>query len=279
MKKLLIILIIILSVVVVLYCYIKFYNQDQDFRVIFFNVGQGDSALIQFDNQVEMLVDCGISRTITSKLGKYLSFYDRDIEYLLVTHFDLDHYGGCIDVLKRYNVKNIITNGSSKSGQSYWEEWNKAALNEGAKIKEIKNNEILTIGNSKIEFLFPDSFIDLGKTENENNKSIVFRLTHATSSFLFMGDLEIEGEVALVDKYCIDDGRCSSLESDYLKAGHHGSDSSSSEEFLTAVDPEISIISVGYNSFGHPSLRVLKKIIRQGSKVWRTDQIGDIIIE
>ncbi len=248
--------------------------------VTFFDIGQGDAALIQFDNGQKMLVDCGPDRKILSKLGSTLPFFDRTIDFLVVTHPDSDHYGGCPAVLERYQVKNIITNGAQKLGDPYWTAWQKYQGLEQAQNKIISGKETLIIGESRLEFLAPDeSFgIDLNKFGG-NNHSIVFLLKNNLGKFLFTGDMEAPLENALMNKYCSNSSRCSALKADYLKVGHHGSDSSSGEDFLQLVDPKFAIISVGPNKYGHPSRRVLHKLDRVGAKIWRTDQLNDIIVK
>lgn len=248
------------------------------YRLIFFDVGQGDSTLIFFDDGKKMLVDCGKNNTVLSKLGTYLPFYDRTIDYLLVTHPDLDHYGGCSEVLKRYEVKNIITNGEDADKGEYWEIWEENVVAEGAVEKFIQAPETLIIGNGKIEFLSPNLAAGWPDARGDNDKSIVFRLTLATTTYLFTGDLETAGENELIEKYCPTTTPCSAFESDYLKVGHHGSGGSSGEKFTTLISPEYSVISVGKNSYGHPSQRTINKLEKAGSEVWRTDELGDIII-
>lgn len=248
------------------------------FRVIFFDVGQGDSALIQFDNGAKMLVDCGAGRAVLPKLGKYLPFYDRTIDYLVITHPDMDHYGGCTEVLKRYNVKNVFTNGVDKDNEDYWLIWKKYLLSEKAIEKKIYAPESMEQGSAKIEFLSPNASSGWPQVKGDNNYSVVFRLTQATTSFLFVGDLESAGEELIMSRYCASTTPCASLDSGYLKVGHHGSGSSSDDDFLAIVTPKIGIISVGKNNYGHPSLRTINKLERIGAQVWRTDELGDIIV-
>ena len=253
-------------------------QQEPLFKIIFFNVGQGDSALILFDNGAKMLVDCGPGRAVLPKLGKYLPFYDRTIDYLLITHPDMDHYGGCAEVLKRYQVKNILTNGVDKDNEDYWQIWKKYATAENAVEKRINAPESIEQGSARIDFLSPDASSGWPKVKGDNNYSVVFRLIHATTSYLFVGDLESNGEALLVDRYCASSTPCATLDSDYLKVGHHGSGSSSDDEFLAVVTPKIGVISVGKNQYGHPSLRTINKLERLGAQVWRTDELGDIIV-
>lgn len=260
-----------------------YYNQKNPhkFQVTFFNVGQGDAALIQFGNGQKMLIDCGADRKILAKLGQALPFYDRTIDYILATHPDLDHYGGCVDVLKNYKVKEIITNGRKKEYDPYWRIWYEAVKNEGAIIKIIDNPQEWVIASSTLEFLSPDKTLDLDiNADDSNNYSIVFKLKNDRISFLFTGDMEDPLEYALAHKYCsVSSTVCPALQADVLKVGHHGSDSSSGEDFLKFVDPQTAIISAGKNNrYGHPSRRVLKKLERTGAEILRTDEKGDIML-
>ncbi|MBU1613235.1 MBL fold metallo-hydrolase, partial [Patescibacteria group bacterium] len=265
-----------LVLIVGLYFYVQVSEAESKvFKVTFLNVGQGDSALIRFSDGEKMLVDCGVNSKILEKLGEHLPFYDRVIDYLLITHPDSDHYGGCVDVLKRYDVKQVITNSDTKKGDSFWAVWEKYLEEENAVHKIISKPQVWEIDGAKIEFLSPDKSLGLeSKYEKGNNNSIVFRLVHGSESFLFMGDAELPVEMALINKYCASstvEASCPQIDADYLKVGHHGSDSSSDEKFLEAVSPATAIISVGKNSFGHPSFRILKKLERAEAEILRTD--------
>lgn len=279
MKKIVLILSICFLVVLGLIIYLRL-TATPVFSVEFFNVGQGDAALIKFDDGEKMLVDCGPNRKILSKLGEALSFFDRTIDYLVISHPDLDHYGGCVDVLKRYKIKNIITNATNKGADPFWQAWQKQLELEGANIKIIHSPEEIIIVSSTLNFLAPDPGLNLPAKDTEgNNASVVFKLTHGPKSFLFVGDAEMPLENALRQKYCLKAANfCPKLQADVLKIGHHGSDSSSSEEFLAGVNPKQVIVSVGPNTFGHPSLRVLKKLERLGAEILRTDERGDIVL-
>ncbi len=255
-------------------------HRPQQFKVAFLDIGQGDATLIQFNNGQKMLVDCGIDRKILSRLGESLRFYDRKIDFLMISHPDLDHYGGCIDVLKKYTVKEIITNGQRKA-DSYWIAFEQAMQQEGAEIKIMDAPQVWNIGSSTLEFLSPDKSLLLDVAgDDSNNYSIVFRLKNNDRSFLLTADTELPLEEALLKKYCMatSTGPCPALESNVLKVGHHGSDSSSSDDFLRAVGARLGVISVGaHNKYGHPSRRVLKKLERASMEVLRTDQVGSIV--
>ena len=278
MKKILLVISVLAVLIGGLFLYTRLNNSQKRFQVVFFDIGQGDAALIRFADGRKMLVDCGPDKKILAKLGRTLPFYDRTIDYLLATHPDLDHYGGCVDVLKNYQVKEIITNGRKKEYDPYWRVWDEAVKNEGANIKIINNPEEWVIASSTLRFLSPDSSlsVDVG-ADDSNNYSIVFRLVNDWASFLFTGDMEQPLENALVQKYCSSSSTiCPALQANILKVGHHGSDSSSGEDFLNMVNPDRAIISVGKNRYGHPSLRVLKKLERAGAEILITGETGDI---
>lgn len=261
-------------------------NLASGFQVVFFDVGQGDAAFVRFGSGKKLLIDCGKDKSILNKLGQYVSFWDRTIDILLISHFDLDHYGGCVDVLKRYDVKTIVINEQEKQEDKYWGVWKRQLEQEQAKIKIIRELERWQFEDAALEFLSPFPSLNLASsTSKSNNFSIVFRLITSSSphSFLFTGDIEEVVEKILIEKYCINSsvGNCPLLKADIIKIPHHGSDTSSSKEFLEAVDPRFAVISVGkYNTFGHPSLRVIKKIERiKNTTILRTDKKGDIILK
>ncbi|MBI5729135.1 MAG: MBL fold metallo-hydrolase [Candidatus Magasanikbacteria bacterium] len=318
MKKVVIIIGVVLLVMGGWFYYIISEQHRHEFKVWFLNIGQGDSALIQFENGETMLVDCGANRKVLSQLGAVVPFYVHTIDYVLATHPDLDHYGGCVDVLKRYDVKHIIVNGRTKPYDPYWREWDKAIHNEGAEIITMTSPTVWTIASDTLQFLSPDPALKIDtKADDSNNYSIVFRLTHGAETFLFTGDMEVPLENALLEKYCPstsvipnlignpslgsyssssmdsrfrssrwsfgeaggnDKYECPTLRSDILKVGHHGSPGASGEDFLTAVRAKQAVISVGPNRYGHPSLRVIKHLERAGAEILRTDQRGAILV-
>jgi len=282
MKKIYLTLFFVILALAALFLYIKLNQQNRrGFSVIFFNIGQGDAALIRFADQEKILVDCGPDRKILSKLGETIPFYDNNIDYLIVSHPDLDHYGGCLDVIKKYRVKNIIINGVRKEGDSYWQIWDEYSRSH-SNIIVMAAPQIMIIASNTLDFLAPDSGFTLGKENNEgNNLSIVFKLITPSSTFLFTGDMETPLETCLIAKYCRISSAfgCLKLKSGVLKAGHHGSDSSTSQEFLEAVQPKQAVISVGKNTFGHPSLRVLKRLERARVDFLRTDEEDDILMQ
>lgn len=292
MKKAFIFILILLTIVLGLLFYIKKNNslvvyEDKavgeltDSVVIdFLDIGQGDASLINFPNGEQMLVDCSEDARILEALGRVMDFYDNEIDYLLITHPDSDHYGGCEEVLNRFQVKNIIYTGFQKSGDSAWNSFiSKVKYNPDINYLKIEGEQTWDIASTSLHFLYPDHSLEyeskipgLDKEVNNNNTSIVFELNYQNHEVLFTGDAESELEDYLISKY----GEI--LNTDILKVDHHGSNSGSGQEFLDIVTPIYAIISVGENNkFGHPSARTLKKIERTESQILRTDLDGDIV--
>lgn len=249
-------------------------------KVTFLDIGQGDASFIEFPDGTQMLVDCAVDARILEALGRVMPFSDRTIDYVLATHPDKDHYGGCIDVLKRFEVKNVVLNGYKKEESAFFHVFEQAIVEEKTNSIEIEKEQIWTIASTTIHFLYPDFPIEkepilqnLPQNKISNNTSIVFLLQYGDGKVLFTGDAEVETENYLIKKYGL------LLDSDVLKVGHHGSKTSSGETFLQVVSPEYATISSGKeNSYGHPNPRILKRLQRVHSNIWRTDQKGDIII-
>lgn len=248
--------------------------------VTFLDIGQGDASYIAFPNGQDMLIDCARDGRVLAALGRVMKPFDRTLDYLVVTHPDADHYGGCIDVLKRFDVKHIVYNGLTKPRESYWKYFWDMVEAESAVNTIITKPETFVLAGATFEYLYPDHNIaessrvpGATKDTGDNNTSAVMKLQFGGKSVLFTGDMEEPLEAYLLAHVK------EKLDSDVLKVGHHGSASSSGEPFLTAVTPEIATISVGKeNTYGHPSPRVFHRLERAGSQVFRTDEAGDILV-
>lgn len=254
------------------------FSENEMLSIHFLDIGQGDATLIDFPNDEQMLVDCSIDSRILAALGRHMSPFDRGIDYLVVTHPDSDHYGGCVDVLDRYTIRHIFYTGAKKTDNSYWNFfWDKLHV-EGAVYHEVAATSTFEISGTTLIFLYPDHSVSSDdrvpgatKDTGDNNASIVFRLDYGKNSVLFTGDME-----APLENYLLKINS-SSLDTDILKVGHHGSQSSSQTSFLEAVTPPYATISAGRNNrYGHPSMRVLKRFERAGSDIYRTDLLGDV---
>ncbi|MFZ2189200.1 MAG: MBL fold metallo-hydrolase [Candidatus Magasanikiibacteriota bacterium] len=252
-------------------------EQQDKLKITFLDVGQGDATFIEFPDGQQMLVDCAIDGRILEALGRVMDYYDHDIDYLLITHPDSDHYGGCAEVLKRFDVKNIIYNGTKKEYDDFWVAFWQAVQAEQAKYVEVDHEDVWEIASTSLHWLYPDQPLALATStwqKESNNGSIVFELNYNGKEALFMGDAEIDLEKYLLNTYG------EQLETDILKVGHHGSSGASHQEFVDVVSPEYAIFSAGKNNqFGHPSPRVEKRLERASSTIWRTDLGGDIVCE
>lgn len=239
-------------------------------EVNFLDVGQGDAIFIQAKNGNQVLLDGGPSKSVLAQLSKVMPFYDRSIDVLMLSHPHADHLAGLVEVLNRYKV-GLVVEPCFKEGDAEYKEWERL-------ISEKKITRICAQKGGKIcleEDACFDVLLPIGKVEGRNihDAMLVARLTYGENSFLFAGDMQKNLESYLV-------GIESKLESDVLKIGHHGSDTSTSEIFLGYVSPKYAVISVGKdNKFGHPSEIILDRLNAFGVEFFRTDEIGLIKIK
>ena len=244
--------------------------------ITFLDIGQGDATFIEWPDGTQMLIDCAKDARVLEALGRVMKFYDKEIDYLVVTHPDADHYAGCIDVLKRFKVNNIVWTGYMVPDPQ-WHYFLKMVDEEQADTVQIREKAVWQIAGTTLSFLYPNHDVATDATVPgfdkiaDNNTSIVIKLSYGESDLLLTGDAEAPLEQYLVDAYG------DTLNVQVLHVGHHGSNSSSIQPFLSTVTPAHAIISVGKeNDYGHPTLRVLRRLERAGAKVWRTDERGDI---
>ena len=264
------ILSITLIIIITFNIFSIFYSMiPKDLKIYFIDVGQGDSCLIITPNNKKVLIDGGEGES------EVLLYYllDRKIktlDYIMISHFDSDHCNGLIEVIKNLNVKNILI-----SKQAYFSDEYKNIANiinaKKIKVTFVKQGDRLIVDkNVKLDIFYPPEELEY---EDLNNNSIVAKLAYNSFSVLFTGDIE-KSEEDLLERYMNGE-----LKSDILKIAHHGSKTSSSEEFLEAVKPKIALIGVGANNtFGHPSNEVLQRLENINCKIYRTDEMGEIEI-
>ncbi|MEK7579843.1 MAG: ComEC/Rec2 family competence protein [Patescibacteria group bacterium] len=246
--------------------------KDQELKIYFFDVGQGDSILIETENKKQILIDGGPDNSIVKKLPKAMSFWDRTIDLVILTHPDKDHIAGLLEVLKRYQVKGIVETGV-KCEKPECLVWENLKNREEAVIVSPKLGDSITLDeNTKILILHPFEKVSGEYFSKANNTSIVAKLTYGEHKFLFTGDIEKQVEEKLV-LAGVD------IDSDYLKTPHHGSKTSSTEIFLDAVSPLAAFISLGLdNSYGHPHREVTERLENKDIKYYRTDASGTILL-
>ena len=242
---------------------------EGNLRIVFLNVGQGDATLIQ-TKEKNILLDGGPDKSLIFKMDEFFPFYRRKIDLVILSHFDLDHFVGLIEILERYQIEKIITNGLDDH-TSVGEKWRALIETNKIKIQEISQPIKMDLNNNlSLDFIWPQFGNSKKLKDDDNSSSLVIKLNYRQRNFLFMGDAPKKVEQELIAKE-ID------LKSDVLKIGHHGSKYSAGLDFLKLVNPEYGIISCGKNNFGHPSLRVLKNLKTVQVKTLRTDEKGDII--
>lgn len=270
--RLLILIVLLLGAVFSLYVVFKEQNSGV-LTVAFLNVGQGDAIFIEAPNGNQVLIDGGPSKAILRELSKVMPFYDRSIDVILATHADQDHVGGLPDVLNKYKVNIFMETGVSGESSSYKELGTLVAsyetLEKTKKILARRGMEVDLGGGAILQILFPDR--DPSGMET-NTSSIVARLVYGKNEFLLTGD-----SPQSIENYLVSLG---GLESDVLKAGHHGSKTSTGTAFVSAVSPEYVVISAGKNNrYGHPNQEVLDAITNFGAQILRTDLSGRIIFK
>lgn len=233
------------------------------------DVGQGDAILLEVPSGQVILVDGGPDKKVLRRLGEELPFWERRIDLIVLTHPHEDHLAGLNAVIERYEVGAVMISGPEAKSASY------RHLLETVKAKNIplfvvEHPETLALGDLRLDILFPLSSLKGKRLANLNDSSIVMKATYGQTDILLTGDAE-----TTVEKQLLASGE--DLSADILKAGHHGSETSSGEDFLQAVKPQAAIISSGAgNSYGHPSPRILKRYERFHIPVHRTDQDGTV---
>jgi competence protein ComEC len=273
-------------------------SKPQFLEVDFFDVGQGDAIFIETPSRQQILIDGGPDSKILEKLGKEMPFYDRTIDLVILTHPERDHLMGLLEVLKKYKVENILWTGIVRDTAEF-KEWLKLIKKEKANIFITRAGQRIIFSMSPdlvdryIEIFYPFENLEGQLFKDSNNTSIVAKLNFGENSFLFTGDAyqSVEEELIIRENSCSNSCKFATLDSDILKIAHHGSKTSSSEEFLKAVLPELAIISVGKNKdllpdcdnkernyYGHPSCEVLERLKNFGINILRTDLDGDIKI-
>jgi competence protein ComEC len=241
---------------------------DGRLHIAFLDVGQGDAIFIQTPGGRQVLVDGGnFPSVLNDQLSRQMPFWDREIDLLVATHPDADHVTGLTGVFDRYRVGRLLTNGQGLNESSIYDAVLLTAEARGTPIQRAQAGQVIELGDGvRLEALHPGEIL----TDDRNENSVVLRLVYGDFSLLLTGDADEDSERVMV-------GNGRSLHALILKAGHHGSNTSTSAPFLEAVRPQIVIISAGKdNRFGHPNEEVLERITAVGAVVLRTDELGTI---
>lgn len=247
------------------------YPPEPVLTVSFLDVGQGDAILIETPDGIDILIDGGPDRSVLRQLPKEMGILDRTIDLVIATHPDKDHIAGLAGVLDRYQVEAYMESGVVHESP-YVDALGKVVENErGIQTYVARRGMRIHLGEGAYaDVLYPDR--DITNVES-NTGSIVMRLVYGNTSFMLTGDAPdtVEEYVANLDE--------GMLESTVLKAGHHGSKTSTSEVWLAAVRPSLAIVSAGKgNSYGHPSPEVIERLNEFGVNTLSTIDEGTITL-
>ena len=234
-------------------------------RVAVLDVGQSDAILVS-QGEHHLLIDAGTVTERDHLLGALCALGVDTLDYLLLTHPHEDHVGNARTVIERFVPDALLTSAASSEEIAYLTAL-EFAKKQNCPHNVLENGNIFMLGDAKCEVLFA------GDGEGENNDSIVLRVVYDACVFLFTGDAEAALEQKLLAQYTQE-----KLDCDFLKVGHHGSDTSSTAEFLNVITPTIAAISCGEdNSYGFPHGEVLTALEEIGAAVYRTDLDGTLI--
>ena len=237
--------------------------QDDKFNVLFLDVGQADCELIIVDGKT-MLIDAGNKNDGELIVSAIKGLGIERLDYVIGTHVHEDHIGGMSYIVDAFEIDKFYLPYNTTSTTSYYEKLLTSLSNKNMSIEEANVGDLLDFGSTKCEIMA----VRNDEPENINEESIVVEITYGTQKFLFMGDAETSNEKSRIWN-----------DVDVIKVGHHGSNTSSSEDFLKQVLPEIAVILAGEgNSYGLPKDKILDRYEKIGSKIYRTDQDGTIQI-
>lgn len=227
---------------------------DGKLRLIFCDVGQGDGALIVQGNW-QMMIDSGPDNgKMEQCLDRYLPFWDKKIEAVVISHWDSDHSGALLKIIKSYGVEKLYESGVGGS-----------EIEQKIYTEKLRAGDMVKYGEIDFEVISPRDFGEEG-----NDSSLVMVLNYKDNKFIYSGDINMDGEGEMMSWY--------DNQIEGIKIAHHGSDSGSGEEWLNRLKPALAIISVGKNNWGHPKGIVLERLKKRGIKTLRTDKKGDIVL-
>ena len=240
--------------------------QTDALRIYFLDIGQGDCTILTQGDHA-MLIDAGDNDKGTA-VQSYLDYLGiEDLDYAVLTHPDADHIGGADVVLYKFDCDTILMPDAPTDTRTY-DDVIQAMNAKGESAVHPDPGDVYEFGDASFTILAPVQSYD-----DNNDNSIVLRLDHGENSFLFTGDAESQAEADIL-------ASGADVDADVLKAGHHGSSTSTSDAFLSAVSPDYTVISCGEgNSYGHPHAETLNKLRQNGITVFRTDEQGTIIAE
>ena len=270
----------VLKIIVIIFLILLIINFiPKDLKIHFVDVGQGDCTFIETPKKKTILIDGGGSfgdfDVGKSTLLPYI--LDRGytkIDYLFISHFDTDHYQACAKIIKELKVKNIFISKQFEDSKNY-QEFLRLVKDKNINVRILEKGDKLELEkNLEFEIIWPDNK-NIVSENILNNNALVMKLNYKKFSMLFTGDIEEEAERKILESTNKKKIKC-----DILKVAHHGSKTSSTEEFLDLANPKIALIGVGKNNtFGHPNESIIERIEKKNIKIYRTDLDGEITIK
>lgn len=251
-------------------------------KLVFCSVGQGDATLIIYKDR-QILVDGGPNNRVLDCLGRHLPYWDRELELVIASHAEADHITGLVEVVKRYQVGQFLAVNEAND-TAEWRALNQALNQRQISVRELINGDQVAIGPIRLSWLWPETAGQeplawngeadprvLGAKTSLNQFSQVILASFGEFDWLLPGDIDTK-----IEKHLVGSGGLKEVE--VLKVAHHGSKYSSAPEFLAQVSPELAVIEVGKNSFGHPTPETLGRLGQAGAQIQRTDESGDVVI-
>ncbi len=251
--------------------YVDFNSQNKEITIAALDIGQGDAIFIESPSGTQILFDAGPGNTILRELPKVMPFWDRTIDAVVITNPDADHISGFLDVLKMYKINTVFESGTINPSSTYK---NLESFIKNKNIPDILVRKGMSVdigGGAYIEFLFPDRDVT---DWSPNDGSVVARLVYGDTKIMLTGDA-----TKYTERLVLSQTHPNNLQSMILKVGHHGSNTSTSPEFVNAVRPKYSLISSGKsNKYGHPHKETLDTLAKLGVQIFRTDLLGTIVL-
>ena len=273
LRKILILFIVLLFILNVI---------PKNLKIYFIDIGQGDGTLIITPNNKKILIDGGGSESSEFDVGKstllpyLLARKVKKLDYVIISHFDQDHCGALLYIIRELKVGTVIIGKQYEISENY-NKFKEIVKEKNIKVQVVEAGDKIKIEkNIDLDILWPSSNSMI--SENAiNNNSLVCKLNYKKFSILFTGDIEKVAEDKIVSKY-MSNKNC--LNSTVLKVAHHGSKTSSTIDFLNAVNSKYALIGVGENNkFGHPADSTIKNLQEKNIKIYRTDKMGEISIK
>jgi competence protein ComEC len=238
-------------------------------QVVFVDVGQGDCTFVRTPNGSTLLIDGGEYDAFNAELRPFLKSRGIDkVDFALATHYHSDHMGGIYELVEAGMADNLIIPDYEPENKSK-SKLLKVSQRTGTRVMQVSADDKIQLGDIDVDItvLHPEKG-GFSKTD-ENNNSLVLMLSYLGTDFLLTGDAEDDAEASVLKKF--------NIEADVLKVGHHGSSSSTSKNFIQAVDPTYAVIQCGEgNSYGHPHYETLDILEDNDARIYRTDTDGDI---